>query len=108
IPNCTPPPNAGCALDACRVMCDLWAGTPRSLLAGELTKVIQSPALNHTGLVTGDILEVARQMASNMDGSLFAGACISDLDRVPPVITWQSPSPDEGQVAGGQIMLRVV
>jgi hypothetical protein len=59
VTGCSAPPPQSCALDACRALCDLYAGTPRALLAGEVTKVIQSSAINHTGLVTGDILAVA-------------------------------------------------
>jgi hypothetical protein len=84
-----------CALSACRPLCDLYAGTARTLLAGEMTSVIRDPTLNHTGLVTGDILAVARSMADNLDVDLFGSACVEDLDRLSPRLTWVMPTPDE-------------
>jgi len=93
---CATPPPGSCALGGCRPLCDLYAGTPRALLAGEMTKVIQSAELNHTGLVTGDILAVARSMADNLDEDLFGTACVENLDRVPPRLAWIAPVPQPG------------
>jgi hypothetical protein len=62
---CDAQPPGGCALGSCRPLCDRYAGTPRALIAGEMTKVIRSAALNHTDLVTGDILAVARGTADD-------------------------------------------
>jgi hypothetical protein len=94
--NCTAPPGTACTLGACRPLCDLYAGTPRALLAGEVTKVIQSPAVNHTGLVTGDILAIARSMADNVDDDLFQNSCLENLDRLPPKLDWVMPTPADG------------
>jgi hypothetical protein len=107
ITGCSPPPTGGCGLGACRPLCDLYAGTPRTLLAGEVTKVIGSPAINHTGLVTGDILAVARAMADNLDEDLFGSACIETLDRLPPTLGFRSPTPAEGSFVRGTAMLKV-
>jgi len=52
VANCPVPPGA-CAVGACRPLCDLYAGTARALLAGELTKVIGS-SLNQTQLDIAD------------------------------------------------------
>jgi len=93
-----PMPAGSCTLGACRPLCDLYAGTPRALLAGEMTKVIQSTALNHTGLVTGDVLAVARAMADNVDEDLFGSACVENLDRLPPRLEWIEPVPGPGIV----------
>jgi hypothetical protein len=93
--RCPPLPAGDCELGACRPPCDLYAGTPRNVLAGEITSVIHDPIVNHTGLVTGDILAVARSMADNLDVDLFGSACVENLDRVPPRLTWATPTPDE-------------
>ena len=79
-------PREGCAVGACRPLCDLYAGTPRALLAGEMIKVIGSDQ-NRTRLDTADVLAVARAMAGNVDGELF-DACVEDLDRLPPKLAW--------------------
>jgi len=104
---CTTQPSGSCVLGACRPLCDLYAGTPRALLAGEMTKVIGSPAINHTGLVTGDILGVARAMTDNLDEDLFGSACVETLDRIPPTLSWSAPTPAEGSFVRGTTMLKV-
>ena len=104
---CTAQPSGSCALGACRPLCDLYAGTPRALLAGEMTKVIGSTAINHTGLVTGDILAVARSMTDNLDEDLFGSACVETLDRLPPTLSWSSPTPAEGSFVRGTTTLKV-
>lgn len=93
--SCHALPAVDCLLGACRPACDLYAGTPRNVLAGEITSVIHDPIVNHTGLVTGDILAVARSMADNLDVDLFGSACVENLDRVPPRLSWVAPTPDE-------------
>src|SRR5437764_8804259 len=70
-----------------------------------MTKLIQSP-LNHTGLLTGDVISVAKAVASNIDDSLFGGACIESLDRIPPTLTWAA-KPADGDFVHGTVMLTV-
>jgi hypothetical protein len=96
VSSCGAPPGASCALGACRPLCDLYAGTPRTLLAGEMTKVIQSMSINRTGLVTGDILAVARSIADNVDEDVFGSACIENLDRIPPTLEFLAPVTQPG------------
>jgi hypothetical protein len=93
--RCHPLPAGDCGLGACRPPCDLYAGTPRNVLAGEITSVVHDPTVNRTGLVTGDILALARSMADNLDVDLFGDACVEDLDRVPPRLSWAAPTPEE-------------
>jgi hypothetical protein len=108
VTGCSAPPSTSCTLGACRPLCDLYAGTPRALLAGEVTRAIQSPAINHTGLATGDILTVARAMADNLDEDLFGKACIEDLDRLPPRIDWAAPTPSEAAYVHASFGIRAV
>jgi hypothetical protein len=91
VANCPPAPQDACAVGACRPLCDLYAGTPRALLAGELTKVIGS-SLNQTTLEVADIVAVARAMAGNTDPALF-DACVENLDRLPPRLEWIARHP---------------
>ncbi|HEX8112182.1 MAG TPA: hypothetical protein VF516_30825 [Kofleriaceae bacterium] len=108
IAGCSAPPAGTCALGACRPLCDLYAGTPRALLAGEVTKVIQSSMLNHTGLTTGDVLAVARSMADNVDEDLFGSACVEALDRIPPRLDWAAPTPADGAYVRGSFAVRAI
>jgi len=110
VAGCTAPaaPDGDiCAREACRPQCDLYAGTTRSLLAGEMTKIIRNPAINGTGLVSGDILAVARAMADNADPELFApGGCSKSLDRTPPTLTFGA-APADGDFVRGAVTLTV-
>jgi hypothetical protein len=108
VAGCSAPPAGACAIGACRPLCDLYAGTPRALLAGEVTKVIQSPVINHTGLATGDVLAVARSIADNVDVDLFGSACIEALDRLPPRLDWTAPTPDDGAYVRAAFAARAV
>jgi len=104
---------SGCSLGVCRTLCDLYAGSPRALLAGAMTKVIQDndpnnpAALNKTQLKLSDTLAIARSINDNVDDDLFGDACIEQLDRLPPSITFLAPSPAEGAYAGGTVTLKV-
>ena len=94
-----------CAREGCRTKCDLYAGTPRALLAGEVTKVIRDPTVNKTGLVTGDVLAVARAIADSTDVALFPGqSCTETLDRTPPTLMF-SAKPADGDFVHGTVML---
>jgi len=94
-----------CAREACRTKCDLYAGTPRAQLAGEVTKVIRDPSVNKTGLVTGDVLAVARAIADSADAALFPGkSCTETLDRTPPTLMFSS-GPADGDFVHGTVML---
>lgn len=107
ITGCSAPPAGECALGVCRTLCDLYADTPRGLLSNEMTKVIRSPDLNHTGLNTADILAVARAMSDNVDEDLFGSACIEQLDRIPPSLSWSASTPADGSFVHGTTMLKV-
>jgi hypothetical protein len=103
--GCTVPPGS-CAAGACRPLCDLYAGTPRALLAGELTKVIGS-SLNQTKLDTADVLAVARAMADDADPDLFDDACLENLDRIPPKLEWVAPTPGAMAYVHGVVPIKV-
>ncbi len=98
-------PGGGCVVGACRPFCDLYAGTPRALLASAMAKVSSLP-INQTGLGTADILAVARSINDNVDEDLFA-SCIENLDRSPPSLAWETPTPTEGTYVRGAVTLRV-
>jgi hypothetical protein len=105
VAGCTAAANDACALEACRPKCDLYSGTPRALLAGEMTKVIRDPTINKTDLVSGDILAVARSMADNADPALFAAsACSETLDRLPPTLSL-GEKPADGAFVHGTVQV---
>jgi len=107
-PACTAPP-AGCNMGACRVACDLYSGTPRSALAGALTKVIRDASVNRTGLRIEDTLATARAMSENIDADLFGAACIENLDRTPPGVRWDElASPAANAVVRGTFTLKAI
>lgn len=89
--ECATPTACGCR----RTLCDVYAGHPRTLLAGAMTKVIANPELNATMLDTADILPVARALNDDQSDVLFGGACVESLDRLPPSVTFLAPTPDE-------------
>lgn len=102
-------PTAGCTVGACRPLCDVYAGTPRALLASAISKVAALP-INKTGLTPADILPVARTISDNVDDDLFA-ACVETLDRSPPTIFFDSPTPADGTYQRGkqlQVQVRAV
>jgi hypothetical protein len=98
-------PTTGCAIGACRTLCDLYAGTPRALLAAEMPRVLDSD-LNHTGLTSADVLQVASAIADNTDTDLFGAACTESLDRLPPDIMWTPPTPDASAFVRGTIAVK--
>ncbi|MEJ7597350.1 MAG: hypothetical protein WKG01_05525 [Kofleriaceae bacterium] len=84
--NCGTPPD-GCALAFCRARCDQYVNTPRSLLGGQMTSVMASE-LNKTGLRLADVISIANELSSNIDGELFGTACLDTLDRAAPIVTF--------------------
>jgi hypothetical protein len=88
---------AMCPIGACRNACDLYAGTPRAYFGGAVSKFIRSTS-NNTGLGDADTLPVARAIADNPDELLFGAACRDNLDRTPPTITFEAPTPAAGAV----------
>ena len=103
--GCTAPPDDACARDLCRPLCDLYAGTPRARLADKMNKVIGDRMLNKTGLVSGDILAVARSMADNVDPDLFAPSpCSETLDRLPPTLSF-GEKPADGAFVHGTVQI---
>ncbi|MGN6104475.1 MAG: hypothetical protein ACTHU0_05170 [Kofleriaceae bacterium] len=102
------PPAAGCAIGACRRLCDLYVGTPRVLLGAVMTKVIRDNGpggVNQTGLGLGDTLAIARDVSDNRDADLFGDACGETLDRVPPVVRFDAPA--EAALVRGVLAVRV-
>ena len=86
-------PGAGCATGGCRSRCDLYSGTPRTLLAAAMLKVIQDTTLNRTGLDLANTISVVRGMSDNADPSLFAAqSCI----ETPALSLQPSTVRDEG------------
>lgn len=105
--------QAGCDIGCGRTLCDLYAGTPRALLAAAMTKVIQDndpsnpDALNKTQLNLSDTLAIAHSVNDNLDDDLFGNACIEQLDRLPPTINFLAPTPADGGYAGGTVTVKV-
>ncbi|MBX3156794.1 MAG: hypothetical protein KF773_12380 [Deltaproteobacteria bacterium] len=97
-PGCVAP-STGCAIGACRTLCDLYANHPRSLLAGVMKKVIGNKDVNKTGL--NDIVAVASAVNDNLSVELFADVCRESLDRVPPTIVFDGETPAENAFVRG-------
>jgi hypothetical protein len=105
---CVDPP-AGCGIGSCRPLCDLYAGTPRALLAGAITKVIRDDSVNRTGLRIEDTLSIAHEVADNADRSLFGDSCIEPLDRTRPDVRWdESATPAADAAVAGVIWLKAI
>jgi hypothetical protein len=101
---CPPYPDATCdenlamcPIGACRNECDLYAGTPRASFGGAVRTYIRS-TLNQTGLSDGDTLAIGTAIADNTDELLFGTACRDNLDRTPPIIVFEAPTPEAGEV----------
>jgi hypothetical protein len=88
---------AMCPIGACRNPCDLYAGTPRAFFGGAVRTYIRS-TLNQTGLSDGDTLAIGTAIADNTDELLFGTACRDNLDRTPPIIVFEAPTPEAGEV----------
>ena len=88
---------AMCPIGACRNECDLYAGTPRAFFGGAVRTYIRS-TLNQTGLSDGDTLAIGTAIADNTDELLFGTACRDNLDRTPPIIVFEAPTPEAGEV----------
>ncbi|MBP6841920.1 MAG: hypothetical protein KA190_31765, partial [Kofleriaceae bacterium] len=95
-PACPISPT-GCQLGTCRALCDLYAGTPRSYFGAAVRKFVRSP-LNLTGLSDADASAVGNAIADNTDELLFGTTCRDNIDRTPPIIVFEAPTPDEGDV----------
>ncbi len=54
--------------------------------------------LNQTGLSDGDTLAIGTAIADNTDELLFGTACRDNLDRTPPIIVFEAPTPEAGEV----------
>jgi len=110
-PGCTMP-VVGCTTGHCRPLCDLYSGTARSRLAGAMIKVINDSGpggLNQTGLDLSNTLPIVRAVSDNVDPNLFdAASCIEDLDRVPPHLQFDSPTPGDAAFVRGTIQIKAV
>ncbi len=105
-------PSTGCNTGHCRPECDLYVGTPRSMLAGAMTKVIRDTGedgVNQTGLRIEDMLAVARAVSDNVDPDLFGAACVEDLDRTRPEVRWEeSATPAADAVVRGVVPVKAI
>ena len=100
--------GAGCATGQCRPRCDLYSGTPRALLAGAMLKVIQDTSINRTGLDVANSISVVRGVSDDTDPNLFGASCIEALDRAPPSLRFDPPTPAEAAFVRGAISLAAV
>jgi hypothetical protein len=103
-------PEGGCQLGACRPLCDVYANTYRSALAGAIAKFIGTKAApsvwNKTTLGSQDARTLTDSVSRNADADLFGDACIETADRIPPTISWDVAPPD-GALKSGTLTLRV-
>ncbi|HWO20496.1 MAG TPA: hypothetical protein VNO30_17120 [Kofleriaceae bacterium] len=110
-PTCQVPAGA-CNTGHCRRLCDLYVGTPRTLLAGVMTKVIRDNGpggANQTGLRIEDTLAIARSVSDNVDPDLFGGVCVETLDRTAPEVRWdEARSVPADAVVRGVIQMKAV
>lgn len=107
-PSCVPT-GGGCALGACRTACDAYAGTPRTTLAAAITSLISDngpDGRNQTGLSVADALSFARAVATNTDPILFGDACVDEVDRLAPTLTWGA-QPADGAIVRGAVAFTV-
>jgi hypothetical protein len=103
--------DPGCNTGRCRRLCDLYSGTPRTLLAGAMIKVINDSGpggLNQTGLDLANTLSIVRAVSDDADPNLFAPSCIEALDRVPPNVRFEPPTPGEATFVRGAIQVKAV
>ena len=109
-PSCVVPPT-GCTTGQCRRLCDLYAGTPRTLLAGAMIKVIRDRGpggINQTGLDLDNTISIVRAVSDNGDANLFDTPCIEVLDRLPPLLRFELPTPGETGFVRGTIQVKAV
>jgi hypothetical protein len=103
-------PAAGCTSGSCRRLCDLYAGTARTLFAGAVAKVIRDSGpggLNQTGLDLPNLVSVVRNISDNPDAELFGRECVETLDRLAPSLRFDAPTPGEGSFVRGAVPVRV-
>jgi hypothetical protein len=104
-------PATGCTTGYCRRLCDLYAGTPRTLLAGAMIKVIRDRGpggINQTGLDLNNTFSIVRAVSDNADAALFDAPCVEALDRLPPMLRFESPTPAEMSFVRGTIHVKAV
>lgn len=97
--------DAGCSTGQCRAACDLYSGTARAMLAGAMVKVINDPQLNRTGLDLSNTLSVVRAVSDDTDPNLFDASCVEALDRTPPRVRFDPPTPAEATFARGAVII---
>jgi hypothetical protein len=103
--------DPGCNTGRCRRLCDLYSGTPRTLLAGAMVKIINDSnpgGLNQTGLDLANTLSIVRAVSDDADPNLFAPSCIETLDREPPHVRFDPPTPGEAAFVRGAIQIKAV
>ena len=103
--------GADCNTGQCRQRCDLYSGTPRALLAGAILKVIadRGPGgLNQTGLDLTNMLSIVRAVSDNKDPTLFEAPCVEQLDRGPPQVRFDAPTPGDAAFVRGTIQIKAV
>jgi hypothetical protein len=104
-------PDTGCTTGHCRRLCDLYAGPPRTLLAGAMVKVIRDRGpggMNQTGLDLDNTLSVVLHVAEHSEPELFDSSCVETFDRLPPLLRFEAPTPSEAGVVRGAIQIRAV
>jgi hypothetical protein len=97
-PGCIVPADR-CATGYCRQPCDLYSGTPRTLFAGALVKVINDSGpggLNQTSIDLSSTSWMPRAVANNLDPGLFEDSCIEpfELNEIPPSSRFDPATPD--------------
>lgn len=103
--------EGGCATSQCRRLCDLYSGTARWMLAGAMVKVINDRGpggLNQTGLDLPNTLSIVRAVSDSVDPNLFDAACVEPLDRTPPHLRFDAPTPGNAAFVRGPIQIKAV
>jgi len=104
--------DVGCNSGRCRRLCDLYSGTARTMVAGAMIKVINDRGpggLNQTGLDLSNTLSVVRAVSDDTDPNLFEpSSCVESLDRVPPRVRFDLPTPSDAAFVRSTIQIKAV
>lgn len=109
ITDCTIP-DVPCPSLACRSYCDVFSGTLRARYSGAALKLVRDETLNRTGVDVSAFLPTARALADARDALLFGDLCSSDLDQIPPTISFigDTPGPDAWVKGAVTVVARAV
>lgn len=87
-------------------ICVLGANTARARL-GEGIFAFVGSMRNRTGLEIPDVTLLVESIVNNRDPELFPGdAEVEPADRVPPMVAWEAPTPENDAAVVGTITLR--